>query len=548
VPACADPQLIIPPSTPPSPPRAVAMKGRWTAAGIYEAFSTSYTFACKTGAAAKCDGWGYPVTADPPDVTQTGHPTVATGGDMMLACTRMARADYCGTGGTGTLDGTYIHLYDAFGGPVPHDTDVPGFSFEAAWQGIAGGGRRFPAPLPAMCLTKLRWSTLPPGGDCPLQLPDPRIDPKGKFCEQFTLSDLEERGALLYSDSTYIDAGLYTHHDPSSAARFTTTRLVPDLPDKPAYWLIADPPTGLAFPQLGQRVQFEATIFSPDMPEVVPRAGLELLTSYHCAADEDYVTTTSGAPGGCDEIAEEGFVYPPNQPGRPPLRRWWNPVEKRSITTTTSPTTMIAGGWELVEVVGGAVRASMDVNMRWSHVSSAIYRLDVQTRTGEWIQPCIDSSIIGSATGTTYRGRCTSASNRRVSPADIAAIRVGYKVGTLPFQTVTRPYGGFEADVHVDLPGKTTAVEVSWNEGGREATYSLAVKDGSTGEWIGPCADRSYIANGTSFVLTGHCPSAGVAVSLEDIVEIELCRADEKKLCASAAYDGRQSRVDLRLE
>jgi hypothetical protein len=75
------------------------------------------------------------------------------------------------------------------------------------------------------------------------------------------------------------------------------------------------------------------------------------------------------------------------------------------------------------------------------------------------------------------------------------------------------------------------------------------VKRGSTGDWISPCADRSYIANGTSFVFTGGCPSAGLSVPLQDVVEIEVCReGGEKKLCASDVYDGRSSRVELRIE
>ena len=543
--ACAEPVPLVPPSSPPPPPTAVAMKGVWQADGLLIALDTAITFACRTGVAAKCRGWGYPVTKDPPDHTQTGHPSVATGPDMMLACTRMARADYCGQGLSNTLDGTPIHFYDAYGGPVPHNIDVPGFQFEAAWPAVAGNERFFHGALPALCLTKLRWSTLPLGGTCPLALPDPRIEWKGKFCEDMSYAELEAHGALLYSGSTYIDAGLYSYADAPTSAHLSTTNLLPGSVGQPPDWQVAPPP-GSIFPQPGQPVRLEATIFSVALPPEMPRDDLPVLRSYQCESG-DYLTTTSEPPAGCALIADEGHVYPPNTPGRTALRRWWEPNKERSFTTSAPATMMIADGWQLAEVVGGAVRGAMDVVIRWSQMgSTVVYSLDVKTRTGEWIAPCIDAAHIGTATSVVFRGSC--AGGRKIGPADIAALRVNWAQPSDPFQSATRPYGG-DADVHVDLPGgKATSLAVTWDDGERDASHVLHVQSASTGEWIEKCAGEEMIANGTSFVLADRCPSTGDVVRLDDISRVEVCRSENggaKVSCGNAEYDGLRSSVEI---
>jgi hypothetical protein len=76
------------------------------------------TYSCTAGVIAKCVVWGY----RPWDV----------GADMHEACTRMARADYCGNGVPHTEEGTLIDLYDTRGIQMPVADD--GLSFEAAWN------------------------------------------------------------------------------------------------------------------------------------------------------------------------------------------------------------------------------------------------------------------------------------------------------------------------------------------------------------------------------------------------------------------------------
>jgi hypothetical protein len=545
IPACAEPLQLIPPADPPSsPPLAIAMPGSWWPDGLYVVNETAVSFACKTGVAAKCDGWGYPVTGDPPNVTENGLATNATGADMMQACTRMFRADFCAEGLPNTIDGTPIHLDDIFITPPA----APDYAFEAAWPGVAVTDRTVVRP-PVICLSKLRWATLPLGGHCPLTVPDPRVNSKGTFCEDMKASDFEAKGALTYSASTYLDAGLYTYSDPGSGTRLSTSHLLPQAsPDPPAWTISPEPDVG--FPIIGGAApRFEATIFSPVLPAaILEEISLVKLTSYKCPND-DLITTTPADPDpSCTAIADEGYLYPPNTPGRTPLRRWWNQAIKRSYTTAAAPTTMIAGGWQLTEVLGGVIRAAVDVNVRWSSLPSVSYALNVQTRTGEWISPCLDATQLGSAS-TVFHGVCVSAANRQVNHADIAAFQIAYtKLGVTRY--ATQAYDGADTDAYIDLPdGRTNAVAITWNEVRPGARYVLALR-ASGHDWV-TCVDDQLLANGISYVHTGSCATTGTTVKISTIEQIRVCavtRDGDKLPCTEVDYDGSRSQVAIELE
>lgn len=542
IPACAEPPQLLPGDPVESPPLAMAMPGSWSRDGLYSPH-VGFSFACNTGAVAKCDGWGYRVDVDPPDVTENGIPTpTVTGADMMQACTRMARADFCAQGIPNTFDGTPIRLDDVFQDPPLHRDYV----FEAAWPGVAVVDRR-PQRRPVICLSKLRWSTMPLGGTCPLQLPDPRVDSKGKFCDDILPKVMEEQGARTYSLSTYLDAGLYTYTDPSTGTRLTTASLLPAAAGLPPDWVIPQPPN-VPFPMTGQTQRFEATIFAPVLPSDLSEPDLLMLSSYQCP-DGDYITTTASAPG-CTLVADEGHVYSPGTTTRAPLRRWWHPGVKRSHTTAIAPTTMIAGGWQRPEVIGGVIRAGIDVNLRWSAVQGATYSLAVQTRSGEWIAPCIDTPLIGSATSLVYRGICSSASFRAVDHADIAVVRV-IATSTNGTQIANRGYNGFDSDLYIDVPGgQATAVTVTWNDVGQGFTYGLDVRTSPGGDWI-RCVGDNLLGNGLSHVHTGSCPSAGAIIKLVSTFGLRVCATwsgeSSPTTCGEVSYSG-GSRAHIELE
>ena len=539
-PACAEPTPIIPPSTPPaSPPRAYAMNGAWGGDGLYNVAADNVSFACATGAVGKCIEWGYDPMATPPTVTEHGLPTTATGPDLLQACSRMARADFCALGVPNTLEGTPILYDDIFRTPpeVP-----PGYLFEAAWPGVAYTAP--PAQRPtAICLSKLRWSTLPLGGGCNLPIADPRTDSKGAFCEDLTPQQLEQLGALVYSSSSFLDAGLYTYTDQAMTNRLTTAHLLPGpVGTLPAWWKMSQPPN-VPFPAAGQSTRFEATIFVPELPATIPPTGLSLLSSYRCS--NDLMTTTSAPPAGCTKIADEGYVYPPNTPGHTPLRRWSQRVTHRSFTTTTAASSMIASGWQLAEVVGGVLRAEMNVNVRWSSLAGAAMSLDVLTRAGEWIAPCLDAAHVGSTTKNEYNVISCQSASRTPSRGEVAAFRVNYTVGGQTVSAVAT-YDDIAGDVIVYLPtGTTTAATVRWNDVAHGARYTLDVQTASP-TWI-HCADTNQLANDTSFVLTGSCPSSGMNVSVSSIRQIRVCTAGATPVCSQTSYDGKQPQITLAL-
>lgn len=122
-------------------PRALAVSGVWDASGARQEVPGRFTLACENGAIAKCVNWGYK-----PWELKDGRPLT----DLHQACTRMARADYCGDGRSHTHQGTAIDMYDSLGLLARSTEATAGWdpakaSFEAAWT-----------PEGALCLSRTR--------------------------------------------------------------------------------------------------------------------------------------------------------------------------------------------------------------------------------------------------------------------------------------------------------------------------------------------------------------------------------------------------------
>ena len=84
--------------------------------------SGALTFACRGAALAKCAEWGYLPGKVVDGVDLAAH---------HQACTRLARADYCGDGQSHTVNGTSIHVLDKLG-VQGLDTNA-NFAVEAEW-------------------------------------------------------------------------------------------------------------------------------------------------------------------------------------------------------------------------------------------------------------------------------------------------------------------------------------------------------------------------------------------------------------------------------
>ena len=110
-------------------PLALAVSGVWDASGAHHDSPDRFTFACENGVITKCIHFGYK-----PWDSRDGRSLA----DVHQACTRMARADYCGDGHTHTHNGTLFDYYDRFGlvGRTTESSDewdLKRASFEAAW-------------------------------------------------------------------------------------------------------------------------------------------------------------------------------------------------------------------------------------------------------------------------------------------------------------------------------------------------------------------------------------------------------------------------------
>jgi hypothetical protein len=118
---------------------AIPMTAIWDEHGNRTESSTLFTFGCTAGAVGKCYRWGY-------------RPWLTGYGDAVSAhwaCTRLARADYCGNGTPHTFEGTEIKVWDNLPSPGPinaHETTPLLMLFEAGWS-TSG----------VVCLCHTRW-------------------------------------------------------------------------------------------------------------------------------------------------------------------------------------------------------------------------------------------------------------------------------------------------------------------------------------------------------------------------------------------------------
>jgi hypothetical protein len=115
--------------------KALPLLGSWDQTGAHVDSASEITFSCTSGVLAKCVRWGYRPWQKVHGVSLSPY---------HQACTRMARADYCGNGVSHTKDGTTIEIYDNLSVRKKRP-DSPMY-FEAAWT-----------PDGAYCISKERW-------------------------------------------------------------------------------------------------------------------------------------------------------------------------------------------------------------------------------------------------------------------------------------------------------------------------------------------------------------------------------------------------------
>jgi hypothetical protein len=104
---------------------AIPVHGSWDARGSFHDAGGLMTFACTSGAIAKCIRFGYKPWKSVQGRSLAQH---------HLACVRMVRADYCGDGVPHTVDGTQIDLWDDLGIQKRELSAKMPEVFEAAWS------------------------------------------------------------------------------------------------------------------------------------------------------------------------------------------------------------------------------------------------------------------------------------------------------------------------------------------------------------------------------------------------------------------------------
>jgi len=198
---------------------AVPLKGRWTSTGLH-VDDNLISFACPDAVAFKCTDWGY-IAGNAPGSDAWNH---------HQACTRMARADYCGDGKPHTFDETRIVIRDMYPGAEPN-LDNPNidplvvsppppappdnFWFEAAWTASIP---------PAKCLSKVRWASMPLDGPCPGVLDDPRTINGALYCEDIWPDGITPDGSTLLWNSSMVGQMYLNRWTNGSGQQLVTVR------------------------------------------------------------------------------------------------------------------------------------------------------------------------------------------------------------------------------------------------------------------------------------------------------------------------------------
>lgn len=308
---------------------ALAQPGIWSTSGAHSSSERQITLACQGGVLAKCSDFGYKPYLPRSGLTLAGNTSSITGENLHYVCTRMARADYCTSGSSHTVDGTRIDMYDIFKFRA-RSGDLP---FEAAWS---TSGQ-------VVCLAKKRWETIPLGGyGCP-SLPDPRQDKGARFCDPLlpvTSPMLESLGSVLYNDSSYIDAGLYLW---SNGKDYYTT-------SRHADWGTQgqDPPDAGYASMPASQLGFQGAVYNIKSK---PPAGTVLLTTY-LGPTGDYYTTTVPAPAGYSYVADEGYIFPPSATPPAGARSLYTYASDTGDHATTTQPALLPASYKLVTLEG----------------------------------------------------------------------------------------------------------------------------------------------------------------------------------------------------
>jgi hypothetical protein len=93
---------------------AIAVAGHWDETGAHVTKSDLFTSGCTVGVIYKCASWGYKPWQTVMAFEHNRWREISLAGHHQ-ACTRMARADYCGSGVSHTADGTAIDVHDNLG-------------------------------------------------------------------------------------------------------------------------------------------------------------------------------------------------------------------------------------------------------------------------------------------------------------------------------------------------------------------------------------------------------------------------------------------------
>jgi hypothetical protein len=155
--------------------------------------------------------------------------------------------------------------------------------------------------------------------------------------------------------------------------------------------------------------------------------------------------------------------------------------------------------------------AGTSMALSWNSLGPGFeYSLDINTKDGQHIGPCIGASVLQSNTSVTYTGSCSNAAKTKVPLSNIET-----------FVLVYTNSGDWKNDAHNTkikndasksvlqfvLKVPVGAAALSWNSLGTDYEYSLDINT-KDGQHIGPCIGANVIGSATNVTYAGTCLNA----------------------------------------
>lgn len=179
---------------------------------------------------------------------------------------------------------------------------------------------------------------------------------------------------------------------------------------------------------------------------------------------------------------------------------------------------------ELVFLPDGRINNLYDTYVHWNTEPGYQYSLDIKTKDGELIAPCISAAELKDKSWVLIQGSCGS---KKVDPSQMQSLRVCRANNNNWHQAICSEYTSIlGTDVSVEIPPDASTDrqrDFYWEDLGSPVEYSFDVKE-KNGTLYAPCLGPQILNNKTSISFDGQCSIK--KLELSQLSQVRVCAAD----------------------